>query len=143
MAVDVDGGRRELARAVGVPAHPLDRTMREATAAAALGDGALCLVTPFKPGAGFSVGNAMARNKLIYGLSRATGVVAADRGQGGTWSGATEALDRDFGAVAVWRGPGEGPGNPDLSVRPGAVSIEDPSQLLEVAPVQERAPSLL
>lgn len=130
-------------RAVGVLAHPLDRTMRESSTATALEDEMLCLTTPFKPDAGFSVGNAMARNKLIYGLSRATAVVAADRDAGGTWSGATEALERGFGAVAIWRGPGEGAGNERLAARPGATSITDPSQLLSIAPSVERQPSLL
>ena len=40
---------------------------------------------------------------------------------GGTWAGASEAVRHRFGAVAVWRGEGEGPGNArlaDLGAKP-------------------------
>ena len=50
-------------------------------------------------------------------------VVACDREQGDAWSGAVEAIDGGFGRVAVWRGPGEGPGNEALEAR-GATRIE-------------------
>ncbi|MEX2619910.1 MAG: hypothetical protein WD250_06800 [Egibacteraceae bacterium] len=56
--------------------------------------------------AGFSVGNAMARNKIVYALARVTLVVAADAHLGGTWEGAQEALRRAFGPVTVWIGEG-------------------------------------
>jgi DNA processing protein len=52
------------------------------------------LLSPYDPGAGFLVGHAMARNKLIYGLSQAGLVVSTDFEKGGTWSGAVEQLDR-------------------------------------------------
>lgn len=55
----------------------------------------------------FSVGNAMGRNKIIYGLSRCTIVVATDDGTGGTWAGATEALKNHYGRVASWTGAGQ------------------------------------
>lgn len=129
--------------AVGVLAHPLARSMRDSSIAPALDDGHLCLVTPFKPDAGFSVGNAMARNKLIYALSQVTAVVASDKDVGGTWSGAVEALDREFGTVAVWRGPGEGPGNAALASRAGAIPFEAPEVLVKIAPRAARQTSLL
>lgn len=50
------------------------------------------IVSPYHPDAGFSAGNAMGRNKLIYALSQATVVVASSLGSGGTWSGAREAI---------------------------------------------------
>ena len=77
-------------RAVGVLAHPLTRTMSDSWTASALDDGRLCLVTPFKPDAGFSVGNAMGRNKLIYALSRVTAVVASSHGPAGPGAARTK-----------------------------------------------------
>ncbi len=52
-------------------------------------DDNLVLVSPFNPEAGFSVGNAMARNKYIYCLSDVAVVVTSDT-KGGTWEGAKE-----------------------------------------------------
>lgn len=55
----------------------------------------------YAPDAGFSVGNAMSRNKLIYALSEATVIVAATEGSGGTWAGAVEALEKGLCLVLV------------------------------------------
>jgi predicted Rossmann fold nucleotide-binding protein DprA/Smf involved in DNA uptake len=57
-------------------------------------DGFLVLISPYDPSAGFNVGNAMQRNKLIYALADASLVVNSDFKKGGTWSGAVEQLDR-------------------------------------------------
>jgi predicted Rossmann fold nucleotide-binding protein DprA/Smf involved in DNA uptake len=57
-------------------------------------DGRLVLVSPYDPGAGFHVGNAMQRNRLIYALSDAAPVVSADAGKGGTRAGAVEQLEK-------------------------------------------------
>ena len=54
----------------------------------------LLLISPFDPDAGFSVGNAMGRNKLIFALSNAGLVAETDYEKGGTWAGATEQLKR-------------------------------------------------
>lgn len=54
----------------------------------------LVLVSPYDPNAGFSVGHAMSRNKLIYALADAALVVRSDVGKGGTWSGAIEQLQK-------------------------------------------------
>ena len=54
----------------------------------------LVLVSPYDPAAGFNVGRAMQRNKLIYALADVALVVAADFQKGGTWEGAIEQLDR-------------------------------------------------
>ncbi len=96
---------------VGVLADSLLRVTREADVRRAIVDGRACLCTPFKPSAGFSVANAMGRNKLIYAISRATLVVAADHDRGGTWAGATEALRQRTAPVLVWTGAGGGEGN--------------------------------
>jgi predicted Rossmann fold nucleotide-binding protein DprA/Smf involved in DNA uptake len=57
----------------------------------------------------------MARNRLVYALSEVTVVVATDLESGGTWAGATEALKKKNGDVAVWVGEGSGPGNDALA----------------------------
>lgn len=76
--------------AVGVLADSLTRAVKGQKEALRRGD--LCLVTPYHPGAGFSVGAAMGRNRLIYCLADYALVVASDAETGGTWAGATEAL---------------------------------------------------
>ena len=113
---------------VGVLAESLVRKLRSADIRRAIHDGRTVMCTPYSPEAPFSVGNAMGRNKLIYALSDLALVVAADAGTGGSWSGATEALRRGFGRVAVWRGPGEGPGNEKLEER-GAVPVTSLDEL--------------
>jgi predicted Rossmann fold nucleotide-binding protein DprA/Smf involved in DNA uptake len=54
----------------------------------------LVLVSPYDPMAGFNVGNAMQRNKLIYALADAALVISSDYQKGGTWAGATEQLTK-------------------------------------------------
>ena len=121
---------------VGVLAESLMRRLRSVDMRRAIHEGRTVICSPYSPEAPFSVGNAMGRNKLIYALSDLTLVVAAEVETGGSWSGAAEALRRRFGRVAVWRGPGEGPGNALLEER-GAVPIasidELESTLLEPA----------
>ena len=113
---------------VGVLADSLSRKLRNADVRAAIHDGRAVMCAPFSPDAGFSAGNAMGRNKLIYAQADVTFVVASDKDSGGTWSGATEALDNQFGRVAVWRGPGEGPGNAGLERR-GAEPVTEIERL--------------
>ena len=54
----------------------------------------LVLVSPYDPKAGFNIGNAMQRNKLIYALADAGLVIDSDYNKGGTWNGAVEQLDK-------------------------------------------------
>jgi predicted Rossmann fold nucleotide-binding protein DprA/Smf involved in DNA uptake len=54
----------------------------------------LVLVSPYDPSAGFNVGNAMQRNKIIYAFADAALVVSSDLNKGGTWSGAVEQLGK-------------------------------------------------
>ena len=113
---------------VGVLAESLARKLRSPDIRRAIHEGRTVMCTPYSPEAPFSVGNAMGRNKLIYALSDLTLVVAAEDETGGSWSGAAEALRRGFGRVAVWRGPGEGPGNAPLEAR-GAVPVASLDEL--------------
>lgn len=85
--------------AVGVLADSLERAVRGQKDALKRGD--LCLVTPYSPNAGFSVGAAMGRNRLIYALADYAIVVASEAETGGTWTGATEALKHGWVPVFV------------------------------------------
>lgn len=85
--------------AVGVLADSLERAIRGQKEALSRGD--LCLVTPYSPNAGFSVGAAMGRNRLIYCLADHAIVVASDAETGGTWAGATETLKNKWVPVFV------------------------------------------
>lgn len=113
---------------VGVLADSLLARIRSQDILAALDRGATCLVVQQSPAAGFSPGAAMSRNKVIYGLSEATVVVATDEKAGGTWSGATEALKKEISQILVWRGVGEGSGNAALESL-GAIPISSASDL--------------
>ncbi len=117
---------------VGVLADSLERRLKDPDTRRAVSDGGACLVTQYKPDAGFSVASAMGRNKVIYALSRATLVIASDLERGGTWEGATEALRRGYGQVAVWLGDGAGPGN-QLLVDRGAHGIDHIETMFELA----------
>ena len=90
-------------RSCGRPATP--------TCAGRSADGRLCLCTPYKPTAGFSVANAMGRNKLIYALSRATLVVAADVETGRDVGGRGRGAAHGDGAGPGVDGRGRGTGN--------------------------------
>jgi predicted Rossmann fold nucleotide-binding protein DprA/Smf involved in DNA uptake len=122
-ALDGDG------QVVGVVADSLLRTGRDPEVRRAIADGGLCLCTPYKPSAGFTVANAMGRNKLIYALSQATLVVECEEGRGGTWAGAVEALRGGTAPVLSWVGPHASAGNRAL-VAHGATPVGHIEDLL-------------
>lgn len=117
---------------IGVLADSLQRTVRDAEVRRAISDSQLCLMTPYKPTSGFSVANAMGRNKLIYALSTATLVVASDLESGGTWAGAVESMKHGFAPVLTWTGSGAGSGNGRL-VELGALPIDDVGALISTS----------
>ena len=78
----------------GVLADSLEKTVMNREHRNLLLDGRLVLISPYDPNAGFNVGNAMQRNKLIYALANASLVVSADHRKGGTWAGAIEQFDK-------------------------------------------------
>lgn len=78
----------------GVLADSLEKNTMNRENRNLLLDGQLVLISPYDPSAGFNVGNAMQRNKLIYALADASLVVSSDMNKGGTWAGATEQLDK-------------------------------------------------
>ena len=78
----------------GVLADSLEKTAMNREHRNLLLDGQLVLISPYDPSAGFNVGNAMQRNKLIYALADAALVVSSDVNKGGTWTGAVEQLGK-------------------------------------------------
>lgn len=116
--------------AVGVLGDSLMRALR--TWGQWIRSGHLCLLTPYHPEAGFSVPNAMGRNKLIYTLADWAVVVASDKEKGGTWAGAIEALRYRWVPVLVLTYNGMPPGNPAL-IEKGGVALPY-ERLLQIEP---------
>jgi predicted Rossmann fold nucleotide-binding protein DprA/Smf involved in DNA uptake len=122
---------------VGILADSMSKTVRSSRQA--LESGLVCLATPFSPSAPFQVGNAMGRNKLVYGLSSGTVVVASSEGSGGTWAGAIEAMELRLCPVLVRSGADVPDGNREL-IRKGATPIGSASELeglLAEAPMEQ------
>ena len=93
----------------------LERRVRDPASRRAIAEGRLVVVSPYAPGAGFSVRGAMGRNKIVYCLSQAAIVVTAKQGTGGTWAGAEEALHARWVPVFV-RGAGDPGSSPLVSL---------------------------
>jgi DNA processing protein len=81
-------------RCIGVIAADLERAAVQREHRDLILDQRLLLISPYDPAAGFNVGNAMQRNKLIDALADAALVVNTDYQKGGTWAGAIEQLDK-------------------------------------------------
>lgn len=128
--VAMNGAHEAGGKVIGILADSLMKTLKDSSIRHAIADDSLTLLTPFNPAAGFNVGNAMSRNKLIYALSEFTFVVAADLEKGGSWSGAVEALRKGYSDVAVWVGEGAGAGNEKL-VKKGARPVANIEELFE------------
>jgi predicted Rossmann fold nucleotide-binding protein DprA/Smf involved in DNA uptake len=80
--------------AAGVLADSLERAALNREHRNFLMDGQLVLISTYDPLAGFNVGHAMQRNKLIYALADAALIVNSDYEKGGTWAGAVEQLEK-------------------------------------------------
>lgn len=128
----VSGGARGIDRAAmhgallaggdvaGVMADGLEKAALARDNREPLMEGRLVLISPYDPAAGFNVGHAMQRNKLIYALADAALVVTSDFEKGGTWAGAIEQLERlHFVPVFVRNGAHAGKGNSALLHRGG------------------------
>ena len=77
----------------GVLANNLERQTTNRSNRDLLLNHKMVLISHCDPSAGFNVGNAMQRNKLIYALADAALVVNSDV-KGGTWTGAVEQLEK-------------------------------------------------
>jgi predicted Rossmann fold nucleotide-binding protein DprA/Smf involved in DNA uptake len=78
--------------AIGVLADGLGRAAIAAPYHEAILDGRLTLISQYEPESRWFPFTAMERNKLIYALADAALIVTSSDEQGGTWSGAVEAL---------------------------------------------------
>lgn len=116
-ALDAEG------TALGILADSLLKSATSPTCRPAIMAGDLLLISPFNPEVHFDTGNAMARNKIIYCLSEAAVVVAADKGKGGTWHGATENLRHGWVPLWVRSTPDADSGNAALLKR-GAMELD-------------------
>jgi DNA processing protein len=81
-------------KVIGVLADSLERAALTREHRNFMLDERLVLVSPYDPIAGFSVGHAMQRNKLIYALADSALIVSSDYEKGGTWAGAVEQLEK-------------------------------------------------
>lgn len=79
-------------RAIAVPADGMLKLITERLAREAIAAGQLTVAAPNDPETGFTVGRAMGRNKIVYGLADYGLVVHFAKETGGTWAGAVERL---------------------------------------------------
>jgi DNA processing protein len=102
-------------RALGIVAERLGQAVVARDSREPIREKRLTLISPFDPTAGFNVGNAMQRNKVVYALADAALVANSDDEKGGTWAGAIEQLERfRFCPVFVRSGEGVPIGNKKL-----------------------------
>ena len=111
----INGALQSGGEAVAVMSDSMERAAVARENLEPIMDHRLLLVSPYDPTAGFNVGNAMQRNKVIYALADAGLVVTSDFEKGGTWAGAIEQLERfHFVPVFVRNGNNAGRGNAAL-----------------------------
>ena len=111
----MQGALLEEGDVAGVMADSLERAALARDNREPLMDGRMVLISPYDPAAGFNVGHAMQRNKVIYALADAGLVVTSDFEKGGTWAGAIEQLERlRFVPLFIRNGNPTGRGNAAL-----------------------------
>jgi predicted Rossmann fold nucleotide-binding protein DprA/Smf involved in DNA uptake len=120
----MEGALQAGGAAIGVLADSLERTVRQPDIRQLLLDDQLVLVTPYSPAAGFSIGGAMGRNKIIYGLSDFAVVVSSDFQTGGTWAGAVEAIKAGWCPVFARESAQAPKGNSEL-IKLGAAALPE------------------
>jgi len=98
------GALEEGGTCVGVLAADLARIATSYTLRDYLLSDKLCLISPYHPQSGFTAGNAMGRNKIIYALAEFALVIACETGKGGTWAGAKENLQNRWTPLFVMVG---------------------------------------
>jgi predicted Rossmann fold nucleotide-binding protein DprA/Smf involved in DNA uptake len=103
-------------------------------------EGQLVLISPYDPNAGFNVGHAMQRNKVIYALADAALVVSSDLNRGGTWTGAVEQLEKLRLVPVYVRSTGESSHGLDALKKKGAHSWPNPREADELNSVLAAPP---
>jgi predicted Rossmann fold nucleotide-binding protein DprA/Smf involved in DNA uptake len=127
-------------KAIGVLADSLEKGAMNRENRKVLINGQLVLISSYDPNAGFNVGNAMRRNKLIYALADASLVVNSDLNKGGTWAGATEQLDKLHMVPVYVRSNGEASTGLEALRKKGAVPWPDPKDVDAFKEVFSTAP---
>jgi DNA processing protein len=123
----------------GVMSDSLERGALAGDNREPLMDHKLVLISPYDPAAGFNVGHAMQRNKVIYALADAALVVTSDFEKGGTWAGAIEQLEKlHFVPVFVRNGANAGKGNAAL-LQHGALPWPNPHDCDELSQALAKA----
>ena len=110
--------------AAGVLSDSLEKEALSGKYRSAIRKGKLVLVSPYPPSAGFSAGNAMGRNKLIYAFADYAMVISSDV-KGGTWAGALENLKKKYVPLSVRRSPAVPEGNRRLIEQGGTAFDEE------------------
>lgn len=113
-------------KVAGVLADSLERAALNREHRNLLMEGNLVLISPYDPSAGFNVGHAMQRNKLIYALADAAMVVNSDYEKGGTWAGAVEQLEKQQLVPVYVRSNGETGKGLEALRRKGAMPWPNP-----------------
>jgi len=127
--VDLEGmaaGFEAGGKAVGVLPDSLARNAVSPRYRGGLISSRLVLVSPYDPDARWFAFTAMERNKVIYALSDAALVVSSAAENGGTWAGASEALDAARITVYVKAHGNVKEGNRKLLARGGRPFPEGP-----------------
>lgn len=123
---------------VGVVADSLARIAEQPPHKERAATGRWTLISHHHPSAPFSVGRAMARNKLIFGMAECAIAVSCVVDSGGTWAGAVEALENDYCRLLV-RIDEHAPDDNRSLVAKGAVALPSPSQLWETLATAPKA----
>lgn len=116
-------------KVIGVLAEHLEKTVMNREERNHLRDGNLILVSAYDPSAGFNIGHAMQRNKLIYALADTSLVVNSDLNKGGTWAGAIEQLDKLKFVPVFVRSTGESSAGLDALRKKGALPWPNPQDV--------------
>ena len=116
---------------IGVMADSLLKAATSSKWRKGLMDGHAVLVSPFYPDAGFSAGNAMARNKYIYCLADTSLVIHSGK-KGGTLNGAEENLKKVWVPLWVKHTTDKDAANADL-VAKGGRWLDADAQTLTIA----------
>lgn len=112
--------------AAGIMADSLERAVTNREQRNMIAGGRLTLVSPYDPRAGFNVGHAMQRNKLIYALADAALVIESDASKGGTRAGALEQLNKLHYVPVYVRSTGRASPGLDALRKQGAVDWPNP-----------------
>lgn len=107
---------------VGVLAESLEKASVSGKYRDALMSGRIALITAYEPHVGFSVGNAMGRNKYIYAMSDYALVIRSST-DGGTWNGACENIKHNWVPTFVCTNPTTPLGNKRL-IELGAIPLD-------------------